>query len=103
MMFPKPQMFRSRKLLDAAEGQPCVLCNRQDGTTVAAHADMVEYGKGQRIKVHDCLSAWLCADCHRKIGDMSRLTKAERWEQWHRAFARTVVQWFKQGIVEVKP
>jgi hypothetical protein len=101
MLFPKPTKFRSQKLLDAAEGQACVLCGTKD-TTVSAHANAVEYGKGTSTKADDCLVAWLCAEHHRQIDDNSPLSKEERWEQWHRAFARTVVQWFKQGIVVVK-
>lgn len=93
--------FRSKKLLRSAEGQACVICGSV-GTTVAAHANFVEYGKGKGIKCPDSLVAWLCAGCHFQLDSGNVMTKSEKWEMWHRAFARTVVKLFEQGIVEVK-
>ena len=93
--------FRSPKLLKAARDQACVLCGRT-GTTVAAHCNMTEHGKGIGIKAPDCLVAFLCMDCHREIDSGYRFTRDEKREMWYRAFARTVVQWFEQNIVIVK-
>lgn len=94
--------FRSPKLLKAAKDQACVLCGRR-GSTVSAHCNMTEHGKGIGIKAPDCLIAFLCTTCHSSIdGHSGRLTRDEKREMWYRAFARTVVQWFEQGIVVVK-
>lgn len=57
-------MFRSRKLLDLAEGQPCMNCGAEDGTVVAAHSNLSRHGKGKSIKAHDCFVAFLCHRCH---------------------------------------
>ena len=93
--------FRSPKLLKAAKDQACVLCGRT-GSTVSAHCNMTEHGKGIGIKAPDCLIAWLCQACHREL-DSGRLYDREmKREMWYRAFARTVVQLFEQGIVIVK-
>lgn len=48
--------FRSKKLLDSARDQPCVLCGSK-GTTVAAHANSVALGKGVGIKAPDYYTA----------------------------------------------
>lgn len=92
--------FRSKKLLKAAKDQACVLCG-SFGSTVSAHCNMTEHGKGTGIKCPDSLVAWLCQDCHRRV-DEGHCTKDERRLLWYRAFARTVVQLFEQGIVVVK-
>ena len=94
--------YRSPKLLKAAKDQECVLCGRI-GSTVSAHCNMPEHGKGIGIKAPDCLVAWACAECHKMMdGHAGRLSKEEKREMWYRAFARTVVQLFEQGIVIVK-
>lgn len=92
--------FRSKKLLNAARDQSCVMCGSH-GTTVAAHANYVEYGKGRGIKAPDCLVAFLCSTCHYSL-DQGPMSKAEKWEMWHRAFVRTIVRLFDQGIVQVR-
>lgn len=56
--------FRSRKLLDLAEGKPCMNCGAQDGTVVAAHSNLGEHGRGYAHQAHDCFVAFLCWKCH---------------------------------------
>jgi hypothetical protein len=72
------------------------------GTTVSAHANFVEYGKGRGIKAPDYFVAWLCYACHYNLDHGTIWSKQEKWEMWHRAYARTVEQWFKLGLVVVK-
>jgi hypothetical protein len=95
--------YRNKKLLNAARDQACQLCGRNDGTTVAAHVRSVQLGSGTSIKAPDCLTAWLCHECHDGVdGRRGNLNKEERERIWFVAFAKTVVQWFEQGIVEVR-
>lgn len=95
--------FRSKKLLRAARDQDCKLCGKNNGTTVAAHIRSVTLGSGTGIKAPDCLTAWLCQECHDNIdGRNNMLYKDEREKGWQLAFARTVVALFEQGIVVVK-
>jgi len=95
--------FRSPKLLRSAEGQPCTICGVNDGTTVAAHANSVELGKGVGIKVPDFYTAILCSVCHALLdGRIGKLTKDEKWEMWVTAYLRTVKRWFTDGVVVVK-
>lgn len=94
--------YRNKKLLRAAKDQACVLCGAV-GTTVACHVRSVALGSGTGIKAPDCLSAWMCRSCHDlQDGRKGKLLGYERQEMWQLAFAKTVVQWFEQGIVVVK-
>lgn len=94
--------FRSKKLLDAAKGAPCMICGSVY-TTVAAHANSVALGKGTGIKVPDYYVAYLCQTCHDLYdGRRGALTKDEKEEMWVTAYLRTVKYWFEQGIVEVR-
>lgn len=95
--------FRSPKLLQSAEGQRCASCGDQRGTTVAAHLNSVEHGKGTGIKCPDFMTADLCDVCHALYdGRMGKLTKAEKVDLWMTAYLRTVKRWFTDGTVVVK-
>lgn len=92
--------YRNKKLLRTAKGQMCVLCGSME-TTVSAHCNDIEW-HGMSLKAPDCLIAWLCQDCHDVVdGRGICLTKEERRALWDRAFKRTVVQWFEQGVVDL--
>ena len=93
--------FRSPKLIRSAKGQRCVLCGLD--CSGAAHANSVALGKGKGIKAPDYFTAWLCQRHHDMID--GRIPMQLGWgdpkELWLFAFAKTVEQWFIQGIVEV--
>lgn len=96
--------FRSQKLLDAAEHEPCVLCG-SIGTTVACHANSVALGKGTGIKAPDYYTAWCCQKCHDIIDGRAPISGTiyrDRQEMWQWAYIKTVARWFQLGIVEVK-
>lgn len=91
--------FRSPKLLKGANGEPCVLC-QSVGTTVAAHSNSQEHGRGMGHKAPDYYVAYVCQRCHDLIdGRSGGLSKDEKRELWLRAFVRTVSLWFERGIV----
>ena len=52
----------------AAEGQPCMVkspvCNSRTATTVLAHENSSDGGKGMSIKSHDHHSIFACSACH---------------------------------------
>lgn len=94
-------MFRSKKLLDSARDQPCVLCGHI-GTTVACHANSVALGKGTGIKAPDWTAVWLCGYHHDLYdGRAGRMTKEEKEALWKEAFVKTVQRWFEMSIVRV--
>lgn len=93
--------FRSKTLLDSAEGQPCASCGSR-GTTVAAHLNSVAHGKGTGIKCPDFLACDLCEVCHALYdGRLGKLTKAEKQDLWMTAYLRTVKRWFTEEVVRV--
>lgn len=100
-------MFRSRKLLDLARGQNCMVripgvCNGNHETVVAAHANWNEYGKGGALKAHDCYTSWACSACHEAIDQGNKLSYEEKKDYWRRGFERTVFEMFNQGLLKVK-
>lgn len=92
--------FRSRKLLDAADGQACVLCGRQDGTIVPAHLPGSRYGMpaGTSQKTHDWLAAHLCHHCHHEIDGIGR----QNFQLRMRALCLTLERLFAEGVIVVK-
>lgn len=99
-MDPKPQTFRSKKLREAAKGQDCVSCNKNDGTTVAAHISLPYAGfqGGMGSKTHDFMCAHLCHQCHTYYDGIGRN------EHGTRSFLVLVTlrRLFEQGVIEVK-
>lgn len=85
--FPPP-VFRSRKLLDLAEGQVCVRCGRNDqGTVVAAHYHgpyQHLFHKAGSQKADDFMSAHLCIHCHMLFDD-TPLDKSPWGDEMERA------------------
>ena len=92
--------FRSPKLLKAANGRPCVLCGSV-GTTVAAHSNSLEHGRGFAHKAPDYYIAYLCQKHHDEIdGRSGGLSKEQKREMWLSAFVRTMAVLFEEGIVK---
>jgi hypothetical protein len=90
--------FRDKRILQFAKMQPCQHCGRNDGTTVAAHQDGLEAGKGMGMKGADHRAAYLCYDCHcaydQRRGDFA--TSPERELNFYRAMLRTIDIWIKE-------
>lgn len=93
------ERFQSRKLLDAAKDQSCVLCRCNNGTTVPAHLPGAYYGMpaGTGEKTHDWLVAHLCYDCHEKMDSQWRRDTQIRMK----ALCLTLDRLFQQGKLEV--
>lgn len=100
---------RSPRLLATARDQSCTHCGVRDGTVVAAHSNQLQHGKGKSLKAHDCFTAWLCCRCHDFADGRSgvdplglyRATRADRQAMWTRAFDRTLVQLWLQGLIRM--
>lgn len=94
--------FRSRKLLDLARDQACVMCGNQDGTIVAAHSNLLEHGKGMGMKAHDGMCAWLCNRCHTEMDQGSKMCAEQKRDVMLTAICRTYVQMWNQALIQVK-
>lgn len=99
----KTPVYRNPKLLALAQSAPrCFRCGRgNDGTVVAAHANMMTMGKGTGIKSAD-LPAYLCATCHDAIdGRNAELDgRHERNAEWALAMAHSM-RWALETHPEV--
>lgn len=95
-------MFRSEKLTKQAQNYDCQSCGKYK-PSVPAHANWQEYGKGASLKAHDCFVAFVCPHCHDLIdGRVGYLSADEKKDMWTKAWLKTIVLWFEEGIVNVK-
>jgi len=96
----KTKPFRSPKLLSLAKDSPCQMCGSY-GTTVSAHSNLLEHGKGMGRKADDCYIAFLCHPCHAKI-DQGTGTYLDKKEDWLMAMSKTYYWLFTNNHLEVK-
>lgn len=83
-------MYRNKKLLELVRQAPCMNCDCQDGTIVAAHSNQLRDGKGKGIKASDAMIAALCYTCHSALDQGSKMSKQERHEMWEEAYRKTM-------------
>lgn len=103
-------MVRIRALLDLARGKPCQNCGADDGTTVAAHSNDQEHGRGKDLQSHDCFHAWLCVRCHHWYDhcgfglDPTKTfepTREGKRQMFRRAMNRTLLELWRRKLVRV--
>ena len=110
MSIEKTSYVRSKKLLQASEGQSCVNCGAV-GTVVGAHLQGIRaqsFGKGRGIKPHDFCVADLCARCHSKFDSYETLAgknlqlRIDHSEQFMYCVLKTLERRFADGVINVK-
>lgn len=92
-------MYRNDKLLKKLRNVPCAVCNRQDGTIVAAHRNE---GKGMGIKVSDALVAALCYQCHYSLDQGNTMDREEKRQFWNGAYIKTIKYMIENEMLVVK-
>jgi len=96
-------IYRNPKLLALAPNVPhCMRCGRNnDGTVVAAHANMQSMGKGTGIKAAD-IPAYLCSTCHDIIDQRVQvgMKRKELESEWALAAVRSM-RWALEHHPEV--
>jgi hypothetical protein len=93
--------WRSPKMLAAAKGMSCTICGRNDGSTVAAHSNDRDHGRGLGWKADDCFIADLCIWCHN--GYDRRDCTPGQWisqEQFDHAMHKTWKRRLEQGVLK---
>jgi hypothetical protein len=100
----KVTAIRSKFLRDAARGQQCTLqipgvCKGRTDTTILAHLDGEEKGRG--LKVDDLFGADACFECHAAL-DGHKLNTSERMFYECRALRRTLKRRVRQGVIKIK-
>lgn len=94
-------MYRNSKLLSAARDKPCVMCGCENGTTVAAHSNLLEHGKGKGIKAHDGMVAWLCYTCHFNYDQGTGMNKQEKRDFILTAIAKTYMKMWDLEMIKL--
>ncbi len=64
--FQKIKRFRSKKYTADVATNPCLACNREDGTVIPHHVRYAEVS-GIGVKVSDKWVVPLCFSCHRGV------------------------------------
>jgi hypothetical protein len=93
-------MYRDRKLLDLAENQECLMrlhsyCMKDQGsTTVAAHDNSLQSGKGMSLKADDSRTVWACYPCH-TLFDQGKMDYDDKIKAFELAYTRQIAEWIK--------
>lgn len=103
--------YRNKKITKSARGESCTLrldgCDGGGETTVWAHSNFLEDGKGTSQKADDIFGCYACANCHdildrRKrvpIGSDEFLSKEELRDQFHRAMKVSIRRLLDNGVI----
>jgi hypothetical protein len=106
MNLQKVPMIRSKAIREAANGEPCTVCDRNDGTTVFCHLNESWAGKGMGQKASDIAGFFGCTFCHdcydRRITINSGYAMAHSDAYIMRAMYRTWVRLVEIGIITIK-
>ena len=96
-------MIRSKAIRQSARGQPCTVrapeCTGGDETTVWAHSNLSEHGKGMSLKAHDIFGCYACMSCHAWLDGRRPEWRALFWS----AFSRSLLILIENGTVVIKP
>jgi hypothetical protein len=89
------------KILRAAEGEACTIqhptyCNGRTDTTVAAHYNWLDGGKGMGKKCDDLAISFACSGCHYWL-DETR-DDARRY-YWMRGHLKTLRRLWERGVI----
>lgn len=97
---PKNPSDRNPRLLELAQGQPCLMrwrrgCRGEDGsTTVACHENRLGSGnKGGAYKAHDWRSVWGCYVCHSAFDQPQDTAHDVLTAVFDAAWLRQLIEW----------
>lgn len=97
--------YRSRKVLDLAYTQPCLLnlpgCEGGDSGE-PAHSNQSIHGKGGAQKAHDCFHVPACRSCHRELDQGRTMDRETKFAVWNRAYGLYLPRLFEQNLLRVK-
>lgn len=98
-------MYRNPDLTKTAKNAPCMMniagvCNYDESTTVWAHSNLLEHGKGRGVKAHDVFGACLCSSCHMWL-DAGMASKEDKEWQFRAAMDKTLLYLWVSGKIQV--
>jgi len=103
----KRKPYRNKKITKSARGETCTLrlpgCDGGGETTVWAHSNYSEDGKGKGVKADDIFGCYACDNCHgildgRKVSFMT-ISGDELRDQFHRAMKVSIRRLLDKGII----
>jgi hypothetical protein len=100
MTLQKRKPFRSKAITQAANGEACTICGRNDGTTVFCHLNESWAGKGMGHKADDCAGFFGCHICHNHY-DKTGSGKSFSPETILWAYYLTIRRLLDRGILKV--
>lgn len=108
-MIEKSPRWTHEPLTRLARHYPCAHCGADTGTTVSAHSNWSDAGKGMALKAHDCHIAFLCGRCHgwldqgrgRDPTNVFIATREDKREVWTRAHLKTFYWLWRDGRLRV--
>lgn len=105
MNLNKRPPMRSRRLLDAAEGQACVICGSTQETIAAHYSGLYasSVGKGLSEKAWDHVSAQLCWRHHVEMDGYVHGNDDARAIRFMLAIFETQRRLFDRGVLVVAP
>ena len=105
--FPKRTAYRNKKILKAAQGEPCLVqipgyCTGGGPDTVAAHSNSKDDGKSTGTKADDIFVAFCCSRCHDVLDLREKAPIALEVIRWYhdRAIKRTIRRLLDKGVIK---
>ena len=96
--------YRNEDLLKAVRSLSCAHCSHPPRVQ-AAHSNLIEHGKGMRIKAHDYAIMALCGEnqnrCHFELDNGNKMSKTERRLFTYEMIAKTYMALMAQGKLKV--
>ena len=100
MKLTKRAPYRNKNITQAADGEDCMICGKNDGTTVFCHLNESFAGKGMRQKADDCAGFFGCQKCHRDYDEgVPHPMAIEDWEIL-RGYYRTIRRLIDKGVLK---
>ena len=93
--------FRSEKLRRSVAELACVNCGLE-GSTQAAHSNLLEFGKGRGLKASDAAIMALCFRCHSELDQGKSMSKVDRRHFQFEAISKTLTQLIERGELVLK-
>lgn len=98
---------RNAAVLEMARGRMCMLhapyTEFHDGsTTVCAHGNWSDMGKGERRKADDCYTVWACHTCHMWL-DQQGATYEEKRQVFLLGMVRQMLAWEQIAVSTTEP
>jgi len=67
----------------------------ESSTTMAAHSNLIEQGKGKGLQAEECFTVWSCYKCHSLFDQGGSFSREEKNDLFYEALLRQIEEWRK--------